>query len=174
MQLKIYKGSGAVRFTLVPQRHTVFVEASPAVPGMEKKMPSKGEKKYQWEKKTTLGLKSDELFSIASTCEQLRFNKNVPPLTIIHDPKKGGRQGNNKAIKIVVSQGSILLSIGEFTGKEVTSKITIPLTRAELFALEKALTKAALALLEDSTEEEEGEEGEEEEEFIEDEIQVFR
>lgn len=108
--LRFYRGTAGVRFTLNPEKQVVFVEGAPAIPGQEKKMPAKGQSKYQWQDaKISIALKPDELMALASKCEELRLSTaEVKELTLLHDPAKGGFQGNKKALKLFRSNGSTL------------------------------------------------------------------
>ncbi len=146
--LRFYRGTAGVRFTLNPEKQVVFVEGAPAIPGLERKMPAKGQGKYQWEKgKISIALKPEELMAMASKCEELRLSiTEVKELALLHDPAKGGFQGNKKALKLVRSNGSTFLTIGDFKTKEDARKISIPLSREDLYRIEKIAAQAALIL----------------------------
>ncbi len=145
---KFYRGTAGIRFNLHPERYVVFVEGAPAIPGLERKMPAKGQSKYQWEKgKISIALKPEELMALASKCEEFRLSTaEVKELALLHDPAKGGFQGNKKALKLFRSDRSILLTIGDFKTKEDTRKVTIPLSRDDLYRIEKISAQAALIL----------------------------
>ena len=146
--LRFYRGTAGVRLTLKPEKQVVFVEGAPAIPGQERKMPSKGQSKYQWQDaKISIALKPDELMALASKCEELRLSSaEIKELALMHDPTKGGFQGNKKALKLFRSNGSTLLTIGDFKTKEDARKVTIPLSREDLYRIEKAVAQAALIL----------------------------
>jgi hypothetical protein len=146
--LKLYRSSAAVRLSVNQERGVVFAEGSLAIPGMEKAMPEKGQNKYQWkEGKISIALKPEELMALAAKCEELRLgNGEVKELNMVHDPAKGGFQGDKKALVLRRTNGSTFLTVGEFKDKNNSKKVNVPLSREDLYRLEKFSAQTAMVL----------------------------
>lgn len=146
--LKLYRSSAGVRLSPNAERKVVFVEGAPVVPGMEKTMPEKGQNKYQWkEGKISIALKPEELMNLAAKCEEIRLgNGEVKELSMVHDPSKGGFQGDKKALVLRRTNGSTFLTVGEFKDKNNSKKVNVPLSREDLYRLEKFAAQTAMVL----------------------------
>ena len=159
--LNIYRGKGAVQISPSPAHGLIFVNLAQAIAGMENKMPSKAEKKYEWEKKLTVSFNFDGALEVAATARALMEGReslvtdpqgNLP--SWYRDPKKAGRQGNAKTLGFYRAknrpQGSRVayyLGIIENTKDSQGKKVGIPLEHADLYKIACVMEEAALALL---------------------------
>lgn len=143
--LNIYRGKGALQISPSPAHGLIFVNLAHAIPGMKKKMPSKAEKKYEWEKKLTVSFNFDGALEVAATARALMEGRE----SLVADP-----QGNAKTLGFYraknQSQGSraaYYLGIIENTKDGQGKKIGIPLEHADLYKIACVMEEAALALL---------------------------
>lgn len=159
--LNIYRGKAALQISPSPQLGLIFLNLAPTIPGMENKMPSKTEKKYQWDKKLTVSFNFDGALEVAATAEALMQGKeelitdvqgNLP--TWYRDPKKTGRQGNAKTLGFYRAKHqqrpqapAYYLGIIENTKDKDGNKVGIPLDHSDLFKIACVMKEAALALL---------------------------
>ena len=101
----IYRGKAALKISPSPELGLIFINLAPAISGMENKVPTSGNKKYQWDKKLTVSFNFDGALDMAATATALMEGKenlvldskgNLP--SWYRDPKKAGREGNAKTL----------------------------------------------------------------------------
>lgn len=159
--LNIYRGKGALQISPSPGLGLIFVNLAQSIPGMENKMPSKAERKYQWDTKLTVSFNFDGALELAATARALMEGRkdmvtdsqgNLP--SWYRDPKKAGRQGNAKTLgfyrpKNQPEGSKVLYYLGiiENTKGKQGNKLGIPLEHSDLFKIACVMEEAALALL---------------------------
>lgn len=136
----IYKGKSALQIEIDANRRAIFLSFARAREG-SKGLPQRGERRYEWENKLVFALSPEEAFDIALQAKDILEGRRES-LEIYHRPPSDTKEVD-KILTLQPGEGGnafISLSQGE-------NKITVVLSRGDLFRLSTALPVMVSPLL---------------------------